>query len=201
MVRKAIRRVRPKMRKRKPPLKRGNGTCSCSEALFSTKDWGEPKVETKKIGGKTRLTITVMCRLTIKCDASEDSDSKCVATLEVGVGNADFSAGDGNERLTEEAGSRRVDPDTPKRLEAACSGNAVEMSVKVTYTSEFDTKATKSVNGFVALNFVLACGTTKKRRAMRLVVKNSKLDVDESDYDGDGKKNREERDDRWDPDK
>lgn len=198
MVRKAIRRSHPKIRK--PPPKRGNGTCDCKEALFSTMDWGKPEVTTKKIGRKTQLKIAVMCRFTIKCDARPGS--KCVATLRAGASNPSFAAArNGNSRVPEDAGSRRVDPSNPRSLAGECSGAAVDKLEKVTYTSEFNSEATTSVTGSVTLNFELVCDTTTTRRAMRLVVENSKLDVDESDYDGDGKKNREERDDRWDPDK
>jgi hypothetical protein len=115
----------------------------------------------------------------------------CTATLKPQVTSSSLGRG-------EDKSKRRFDPPDAS-LTSICDRKRRTKSGSFRYETEFATEGT--INGSITLTFTLSCGGTDETRDTVLVIRNSGLDEDESDYDGDGKKNKAETDARWDPDR
>lgn len=188
-------KVTKKVKKRKPPNKRGPGDiarrptdCACTSGSFRTTSWGTPVVAVLISQGFTILTVKVPVRFQYTCENTPSGFCRPVLTPH--LVKADFG---GMNVVTAATGGAR-------RECGFCDGqvnlvNDSEGRFVVVLRTE-----NPNVVGGLELRFTLDDCAGVTARDMFLVISNGKLDPDASDYDGDGKKNADERRGReWDP--
>jgi hypothetical protein len=165
-------------------------------------------VEKAVLGNITFFTIRINCKYKIKCPQAQRA-SGCEAKLTPAQNRGGALTAKlklpGQPEKTISPLMSGLDP-----REVPCPGRCTNREstedVKFTFYAAFSGDVSTTINGTVDLNLTLAgCGQNPRNsRRMVLVIKNSMLDEDESDYDGDGKKNKSESgasDPAWDPDK
>jgi hypothetical protein len=199
----AVRRVaRPRKPKPVPRKKPPGGPCKCLSVAFTKTDWGRPVVKRELVDGRayTFLRIRVTCKYTIKC-AKTNSEDPCFATLTPSV----FSRGTSFPGLT--LLSTAVNPRTVRCEGEKCDGK--EKADKQTFDVVALFEGEVDTIGTVTLNLGLSgCDANPRAWTMKLkIVKSGTdtvVDARESDYDGDGKLNKDETGDdnpEWDPDR
>jgi hypothetical protein len=185
--------------KPKTPRKGGPGKeppeCPCQNFEFSIEDWKDPEIIRK-----------VQTRIGTVPTGSSQPDRVCKATVECKVGNTVFTDKNNNRIMPVAAGV--VVPPT-QELEARCNGTATRRQTGFTISWFFQAPPQRNpaprppgvagddliINGEIDLEFKLTqCATVPANPwRMKLKIKECQLDVDESNYDGDNKKNSAEK--------
>lgn len=163
--------------------------CDCISGSFETRSWGTPVVEVLVSQGFTIVTIKVPVKFQFTCK-NTSSDSRCIAVLRPSIVKTDFGKLD---VITMATGG------TPF-YGGVCDGQFTFVDDAVSRFVIALRPGMAKLDGRVDLRFVLDGCPTVTPRDMSLVIRQGDLDVDASDYDGDGTVNsRESRGREWDP--
>ncbi|MGQ0571601.1 MAG: hypothetical protein ACT4P5_19030 [Armatimonadota bacterium] len=205
MARKVTKRpaARPQRPKQVSEQQRKTKTCRCLSVRFAKTDWGEPRVDIDRVTvfeqAYTFLRIRVVFKYTIRCEKAEDA-FPCIAGLEFAIlpeTAFDFDAGAllKAQSVVDTTGAGGRDCDNRPR------NTSSEFEVLFMF---FGDLPRESFTGTVRLRLrLIDCDSIPRPWTMMLRISRGRLDVGESDYDGDGVKNSDERGDgnpEWDPD-
>jgi hypothetical protein len=203
------RQDKPKTPKKDGPQKEPQ-ECPCQKFEFSIEDWKDPEV-TKKgklvqiVVPKNGFEFQIQTRIWTILTCSTQADRVCKGTVECKVTNAVFNDKN-NVRIMPVAPAVVVPP--TQELEARCNGNATRRQTGFTITWFFQAPPQRNqaprpagvdggdliISGDIDLEFKLSqCAALPANPwRMKLKIKDCQLDVGESNYDGDNKKNSAE---------
>jgi hypothetical protein len=210
----AVMRRDDKSKKPKPPKKgeppKKAQECPCQNFEFSFEDWKDPDITSK--GKRVQLMVPnngfefqIQTRLWAVLTCSSQANRVCHGTIECKVANAVFTD-KANARIMPVAPAVVLPP--TQVLEADCDGKATRKQTGFTITWFFQAPKQTNLaprppgvdgdglilNGDIDLEFKLTqCATVPANPwRMKLKIKECQLDVGESNYDGDNKKNSAE---------
>ena len=176
--------------------------CSCLDVNFQLTPgmlpgWGNPGVKTSTHGQMTFLTTLVTVKSSVTC-AKDQQKASCQADLAL-------QAVPTFNPAALHSGFTPVSQTVPCKVKP-CDGEAHDSRIKFTYWAVFEGSNVK-VAGDITFTMTFAQGenagqctkvTGKNPWTMKLVLKESKLDEEDSDYDGDQTVNKDDKN-PWDP--
>ena len=201
---------KPKAPKKDGPRKEPQ-ECPCQKFEFSLEDWKDPEIIRKGkcvqiVVPKNGFELQIQTRLWTLLTCSTQADRVCHGTVECKVANAVFTDKN-NARIMPVAPAVVVPP--TQVLEANCNGNATRSRTGFTISWFFQAPPQQNaaprpagvgaddliLNGDIDLEYKLSqCAALPANPwRMKLKIKECQLDVDESNYDGDNKKNSAEQ--------